>query len=80
MYHWTKHSNPHFFYIKCDLCDLSAKSERGLKTHKTRKHINCDWCDLINNYKSEMKKHKMDKHSLQYSVEFLQNAFGLIPL
>ena len=66
--------NP-FLGFKCDFCDFSAKSERGLKTHKTRKHINCEWCDLICNDESEMKKHKIDKHSLQYSVELLQNCY-----
>ena len=32
--------NP-FLAFKCDIWDFSAKSERGLKTHKTRKHIIC---------------------------------------
>ena len=66
--------NP-FLALKCDICDFSAKSERGLKTHKTRKHINCNWCDLICKDESELKKHKMDKHSLEYSVELLQNYY-----
>ena len=66
--------NP-FLAFKCDICDFSAKSERGLKTHKTRKHINCNWCDLICKDESELKKHKMDKHSLEYSVELLQNYY-----
>ena len=32
--------------LKCELSDFTAKSERGLKTHKTRKHNTCDWCDF----------------------------------
>ena len=66
--------NP-FLGFKCDLCEFAAKSERGLKTHRTRKHINCEWCDFICNENSEIKQHKMEKHSLQYSVELLQNCY-----
>ena len=66
--------NP-FLGFKCDLCEFAAKSERGLKTHMTRKHINCDWCDFICNEDSEIKKRKMEKHSLQYSVELLKNCY-----
>ena len=61
------------FKWKCDICEFIAKSERGLKTHKARKHENCDWCDFICADKSEMKKHKMDKHTLQYGKEVLQS-------
>ena len=35
------------FRWKCDFCDFIAKSERGLKTHITRKHEICDWCDFV---------------------------------
>ena len=66
--------NP-FLGFKCDFCEFVAKSERGLKTHKTRKHLNCEWCEFICIDDSEMKKHKMDKHTLQYSVELLQNCY-----
>ena len=40
------------FKFKCDICEFIAKSERGLKSHKTRKHENCEWCDYICNSKS----------------------------
>ena len=43
------------FQFKCNVCDFRAKSERGLKSHQTRKHENCDWCGFICN--SEIKKH-----------------------
>ena len=66
--------NP-FLGFKCDFCEFVAKSERGLQTHKTRKHLNCEWCEFICIDDSEMKKHKMDKHTLQYSVELLQNCY-----
>ena len=54
------------FQFKCNFCDFQAKSERGLKSHKTRKHENCDWCEFICDSNSEMKKHKMDKHTIAY--------------
>ena len=38
--------NP-FLVVKGDLCEFIAKSERGLKTHKTRKHESCEWCNSI---------------------------------
>ena len=50
--------------FKCEICDFAAKSERGLKTHKTRKHCNCDWCEYICDDESDMKKHKFDKHTI----------------
>ena len=65
-------SNP---LLKCELCEFTAKTDRGLKTHKTRKHINCDWCDYICNEKKELEKHKMDNHTLEYGVEMLQNCY-----
>ena len=66
--------NP-FLEIKCNFCDFSAKSERGLKTHITRKHCNCNWCDFICIDESELKKHKLDKHSMEYSIEILQSCY-----
>jgi len=30
------------FRWKCNICEFVAKSERGLKSHKTRKHENCN--------------------------------------
>ena len=35
------------FQFKCNFCDFQAKSERGLKSQKTRKHEICDWCEFI---------------------------------
>ena len=67
------------FRWKCDICDFLAKSERGLKAHKTRKHENCDWCDFICENKSEMEKHKMAKHPIQYSKEVLEGYIGKSP-
>ena len=67
------------FKFKCDICEFIAKSERGLKSHKTRKHENCEWCDYICNSKSEMKKHKLDKHPLKYSREVLEEFMGKSP-
>ena len=67
------------FKFKCDICEFIAKSERGLKSHKTRKHENCEWCDYICNSKSEMKKHKLDKHTLKYSREVLEELMGKSP-
>ena len=66
--------NP-FLEFKCCVCDFIAKSERGLKTHKSRKHCNCNWCDFICNDEKELKKHKIDKHSMEYSVELLQGCY-----
>ena len=67
------------FQFKCNFCDFQAKSERGLKSHKTRKHENCDWCEFICDSNSEMKKHKMDKHTIAYSKEVLQGFIGKSP-
>ena len=64
--------NP-FLVLKCDICDFVAKSERGLKTHKTRKHYNCNWCDFVCEEESDIKKHKMDEHTLEYSAEILRS-------
>ena len=64
--------NP-FLVLKCDICDFVAKSERGLKTHKTRKHYNCNWCDFVCEKESDIKKHKMDEHTLEYSAEILRS-------
>ena len=64
--------NP-FLIFKCDICEFVGKSERGLKTHKTRKHWNCNWCDFLCKEESELKKHKMDEHTLQYSAEVLRS-------
>ena len=66
--------NP-FLGIRCNFCDFSAKSERGLKTHKSRKHCNCNWCDFTCKDESEFKEHKLDKHSMEYSVEILQSCY-----
>ena len=63
--------NP-FLKLKCDLCEFEAKSERGLKTHKNRKHESCEWCAFVCKEESDLKKHKMDKHMLKYSAELLQ--------
>ena len=62
-----------------NVCDFQVKSERGLKSHKTRKHENCDWCEFICDSNSEMKKHKMDKHTIAYSKEVLQGFIGKSP-
>ena len=64
--------NP-FLKNKCDMCDFEAKSERGLKTHKNRKHESCEWCDFVCKEEEDLKKHKMDEHMLKYSAELLQN-------
>ena len=64
--------NP-FLVVKCDLCKFEAKYERGLKTHKTRKHESCEWCDFVCKEEEDLKKHKMDEHMLKYSAELLQN-------
>ena len=61
--------------FKCDICEFAAKSERGLKTHKTRKHFNCDWCDYICDDEKEIKKHKFDKHTMEYGAELLQDCY-----
>ena len=66
-------SNPVGF--KCDNCDFAAKSERGLKTHKTRKHSKCEWCEFICDDEKEMKKHKFDKHTMEYGAELLQDCY-----
>ena len=67
------------FRWKCDFCEFIAKSERGLKTHITRKHEICDWCEFVCADKSEMKTHKMEKHRLQYSKEVLEVYIGNSP-
>ena len=59
----------------CEFCDFIAKTERGLKTHKTRKHCSCEWCDYICKDESDMKKHKFDKHTLQYGTELLKDCY-----
>ena len=64
-----------FLGIRCNFCDFSVKSERGLKTHKSRKHCNCNWCDFTCKDESELKEHKLDKHSMEYSVEILQSCY-----
>ena len=61
--------------FKCEICEFAAKSERGLKTHKTRKHYNCDWCDFICDNESDVKKHKFDKHTMEYGAELLQDCY-----
>ena len=61
--------------FKCEFCDFIAKTERGLKTHKTRKHCSCDWCDYICKEESDMKKHKFDKHTLEYGTELLKDCY-----
>ena len=66
-------SNPVGF--KCDNCEFAAKSERGLKTHMTRKHSKCDWCEFICDDEKEMKKHKFDKHTMEYGAELLQDCY-----
>ena len=60
--------------LKCNVCEFAAKSERGLKTHRTRKHDNCNWCDYICDDEEEMKKHKFDQH-VEYSAELLRNCY-----
>ena len=67
------------FRWKFDFCEFIAKSERGLKTHTTRKHEICDWCEFVCAEKSEMKTHKMEKHSLQYGMELLEGYIGKSP-
>ena len=67
------------FQFKCDICEFIAKSERGLKSHKTRKHENCEWCDFICETVNEMKEHKMDQHTLKYSREVLEGLCGKSP-
>ena len=67
------------FRWKCDFFDFIAKSERGLKTHITRKHEICDWCEFVCADKSEMTTHKMEKHRLQYSKEVLEGYIGKSP-
>ena len=64
--------NP-FLVVKCDLCTFEAKSERGLKTHKTRKHESCEWCDFVCKEEDDLKKHKLDEHMLKYSAELLRS-------
>ena len=71
--------NPFLEGSKCDLCDFTAKSERGLKTHKLRKHWPCEWCALICKDQSDLKKHKMDEHTLKYSAEVLRGYVGKSP-
>ena len=44
------------FKFKCDICEFIAKSERGLKSHRTRKHENCEWCEYIWESETDMKK------------------------
>ena len=63
--------NP-FLIFKCVVCEFVGKSERGLKTYKTRKHWNHNWCDFLCKEESELKKHKMEEHTLQYSAEVLR--------
>ena len=67
-------SNPSLGF-NCEFCDFIAKTERGLKTHKTRKHCSCDWCDYICKNESDMKKHKFDKHTLEYGTELLKDCY-----
>ena len=67
------------FKFKCNICEFTAKSDRGLKTHKSRKHENCDWCEFICAEESEMKKHKMDKHTIAYSKEVLKGFIAKSP-
>ena len=67
------------FKFKCNICEFTAKSDRGLKTHKSRKHENCDWCEFICEEESEMKKHKMDKHTIAYSKEVLKGFIAKSP-
>ena len=61
------------FRWRCSVCEFTAKSERGLKAHKTRKHKNCNWCDFICNDDDKMEKHKMDNHTMEYSKQILEN-------
>ena len=61
--------------FKCNLCEFAAKSERGLKTHKTREHNKCDLCDYISDDENEIKKHKFNKHTMQYGKELLQDCY-----
>ena len=67
------------FKFKCNICEFTAKSDKGLKTHKSRKHENCDWCEFICAEESEMKKHKMDKHTIAYSKEVLKGFIAKSP-
>ena len=67
------------FKFQCYICEFIVKSDRGLKSHKTRKHENCDWCKFICKEESEMKKHKMDQHTIEYSKEVLQGLIGKSP-
>ena len=67
------------FQLKCNICEFIAKSERGLKTHISRKHENCEWCNFICETDNEMKKHKMDQHMLKYSREILEDLCGKSP-
>ena len=60
--------------LKCTVCEFAAKSERGLKTHRTRKHENCKWCDFICEGEEEMKTHKFDQH-VEYRAELLQDCY-----
>ena len=67
------------FKFKCNICEFAAKSDRGLKAHKSRKLENCDWCWFICAEESEMKKHKMDKHIIAYSKEVLEGFIAKSP-
>ena len=67
------------FKFKCDICEFIGKSERGLKSHRTRKHENCEWCEYICDSESDLKKHKMDQHYLKYSKEVLVGLMGKSP-
>ena len=59
--------------FKCEKCDFETDSEKGLKTHTTRKHTilangnypkTCDLCEKQFTNVSEMKKH-MKTHSFK---------------
>ena len=58
--------------LKCELSELIAKTDIGLKTHNERNHLNCDWCDYICDDKLKCRCTQLD--TLEYRVEMLQNC------
>ena len=61
------------------MCDFESKSERGLKTNRTRKQEPCDWCEFICKEKNELKEHKMNEHTSEYSAGVFRGYFGKSP-
>ena len=54
-------------HVKCNLCEFSTTSKKGMKTHIKRKHsvankdqvpVSCQLCDVVLESKREMKAHK----------------------